>query len=88
MHLDTKHTSRPPAEIALLATIMATLLSACDQEPDSQNQVGASQTWSDEEEVIHQLKEVIRYEDEEASLRQEQMKALSLPVDSSATSKP
>ncbi|MEJ2694770.1 MAG: hypothetical protein P8166_17535 [Candidatus Thiodiazotropha sp.] len=36
--------------------------------------------WSDEQEVIYQLRELIRYEEEQERLHRESMQTLSLPV--------
>lgn len=37
--------------------------------------------WSDEQEVIYQLRELIRYEEEQERLQRESMRTLSLPLD-------
>jgi hypothetical protein len=73
---------------ATIIAIVATLLSACDASNERSAQSDNPTEWSDKEEVIHQLKEVIRYEDMEASLRQEQLEELRLPNDSAPANKP
>ncbi len=40
--------------------------------------------WSDQQEVIHQLREVIRYEDESDRLRREALRDLALDIDPAA----
>lgn len=75
----------PIASCYLLSLI---LLSACNSEISDSTQNISTSSSSDEQEIIHQLQEVIRYEDAQESLRQQQMRALSLPLDRSATPEP
>lgn len=59
--------------------ILALTLFACDADIERQTQGNSPTTWSDKEEVIYQLKELIRFEDMEAALKQDQLEALHQP---------
>ncbi|MCU7813355.1 MAG: hypothetical protein KZQ77_19285 [Candidatus Thiodiazotropha sp. (ex Notomyrtea botanica)] len=75
-------TQLPITTCCLLSLI---LLNACNREVSESTPNNSSTFSSDEQEVIHQLQEVIRYEDAQESLRQQRMRELSLPLDRSAT---
>ena len=59
-------------------------LSGCDGGKASPQAMPQDPTWSDRQEVIHQLRELIRYEDETERERREALRSLDLPVDSAA----
>ena len=67
-----------------LILLPAPLFLGCSEAPvDPDEQAGELQ-WSDRQEEIHQLRELIRYEDETERQRQAELEALALPVDSTA----
>jgi len=67
---------------ALPFCLMLLPLSGCSPEPPSPPPTAATApAWSDQQEVIHQLREVIRYEDENARVRREALRELALDVD-------
>jgi hypothetical protein len=61
--------------------LLACLPWGCCQAPETDQAPDKEQAWSDKQEVIHQLREVIRYEDETARQQQADLEALALPVD-------
>ena len=65
-----------PRGSALL--FLVCLLWGCSKVPESDNNPDTQQTWSDKQEVIYQLREVIRYEDETALQQQADLEALGL----------
>jgi hypothetical protein len=73
--------------VAIIA-ILASALVACKPDVEEKSQADNPPEWSDKEEVIHQLIEVIRYEDMEASLRQEQLEELRLPSENTPGNRP
>jgi hypothetical protein len=61
--------------------LMALLPAACSDAPPEPKRVNSDYSWSDRQEVIYQLQEVIRYEDEQERLQRDAQQAFSLPVD-------
>lgn len=72
-----------PAVFCLLSLLLP-LFWSCSETPTSTEKKTAQAPWNDRQEEIHQLQELIRYEDETARQRQAELEALALPVDSSA----
>lgn len=70
---------------ACLFLMLLPLLSGCSEAPPATNKKTGQPPWSDRQEEIHQLRELIRYEDETERQRQEELEALALPVDSITT---
>jgi hypothetical protein len=68
--------------------ILTSGLFACGRDVDKDTQADNSAEWSDKEEVIYQLKEVIRFEEMQASLRQEQLEEIHQATDSEPADKP
>lgn len=71
--------SPTPCATFLMAFLLLAL-GGCSDPPAAATRVKSDHTWSDEQEVIYQLREVIRYEDERQRLRQNALQRLSLPV--------
>jgi outer membrane biogenesis lipoprotein LolB len=71
-----------------LTSLAPFLLLGCTETPDEAHDRGADPTWSDQQERIHQLREVIRYEDVTQRQRQGELEALALPVDITAPAEP
>ncbi len=73
----------------LPACLMLLPLPGCGPEPPSPPPTAAAApAWSDQQEVIHQLREVIRYEDENERVRREALRELALDVDPAAVPEP
>ncbi len=71
---------RAPRRLCQLSPLLL-LCSGCNQPaPDIVQKASARPDWSNQQEVIYQLQEVIKYEDDEESVRQENLRKLSLPV--------
>ena len=64
------------------------ILGACTDPPPEPRRAKSDHTWSDRQEVIYQLREVIRYEDDQERLRLEALRSLDLPVDTATPAKP
>ncbi len=64
-------------------TLAATtlLLGGCSGSSPDASKPPSDPDWSDRQEEIYQLREVIRYEDAQASVRREALRALSLSFD-------
>lgn len=56
------------------------LCGGCEEPATPGTGRAADPAWSTQQEVIHQLREVIKYEDAEEALRQAELQGLSLPV--------
>lgn len=69
-------------------SLLPALIWGCSEAPEETAERLTDPAWSDEQEVIHQLREVIRYEDEKEHQRQEDLKELALPVDLIAPGEP
>ena len=67
-----------------LILLLAHLFWGCSKTPTATDEQAGGQQWSDRQEEIHQLRELIRYEDETERQRQAELEALALPVDSAA----
>ena len=71
---------RAPRRLCQLSPLLL-FSSGCDQPvPDTGQKKSAQPGWSNQQEVIYQLQEVIKYEDDEERVRQENLRTLSLPV--------
>ena len=70
-----------PARPCLLSMLLP-LISSCSEAPTSSKQNTEQPPWDNRQEEIHQLRELIRYEDETERQRQAELEALALPVDS------
>jgi hypothetical protein len=71
---------RAPRRLCQLSPLLL-FCSGCDQPvPDAGQKGSAQPDWSNQQEVIYQLQEVIKYEDDEERVRQENLRRLSLPV--------
>jgi len=57
-------------------------LAACTSEEPAPSP--ATPPWSDQQEVIYQLREVIRYEDESDHVQREKLRGLALDIDPAA----
>ncbi len=62
-------------------------LLGCTETPDGGETSSNDTALSDRKEVIHQLREVIRYEDEKELQRRAELESLALPVDVAAPAK-
>ena len=71
---------------ALIAAVP--LLIGCTEPPPESRRAKSDHTWSDQQEVIYQLREVIRYEDDQEWQRREALQNLALPVDAAPPSEP
>ncbi len=60
------------------------LLGGCSAPSPEPGTLDSDPDWSDRQEQIHQLQEVIRYEDEEERVRREALQSLTLSVDPAA----
>lgn len=69
---------RPP--FFHLAWLLPVLILGCSKAPEQTAKGHTDPAWSDEQEVIHQLREVIRYEDETERQRQQDLRDLALPA--------
>ena len=67
-----------------LLFLLISLFWGCSEKPTTANKENSEHPWSDRQEVVHQLRELIRYEDETAYQRQAELEALALPVDTTA----
>ena len=77
-----------PLRLHLLALFCLHSLWGCSEPADEAVHASPDQEWSDRQEVIHQLREVIRFEDEQERQRIEDLQALSLPIDPTPAAKP
>lgn len=62
------------------------MLGGCSDPSADTNKLTSDPDWSDRQEEIYQLREVIRYEDEQESVRREALRALSLSIDPTTSS--
>lgn len=67
-----------------LLLLLVTLSWGCSEAPSSAEKKADNPHWSDQQEEIHQLRELIRYEDETERQRQAELEALALPVETTA----
>lgn len=67
--------------VSSLASLLPILIWGCSEAPEETDKRLTAPAWSDEQEVIHQLREVIRYEDESERQRQADLENLALPID-------
>jgi hypothetical protein len=86
-HVSTERHSPPPR---LKPGVLLCVISpaGCCEPPRQAPPVAPQADWSDRQEVIYQLREVIRYEDERQRQRLEELQALSLPVTDAAADYP
>jgi hypothetical protein len=70
-----------------LMSLLPPLLWGCCEKSDTANKTGSDQAWSDQQEEIHQLRELIRYEDETERQRRAELEALALPIDATTPAK-
>ena len=73
----------PSLHLPIIA-FMLLLIAACSEAPHPP----AHDRWSTEEEVIYQLQEIIKYEDQQALLERQQLESLQLLRESAVTPKP
>jgi hypothetical protein len=85
-HAGTDRRSPPRLMPGVLLCVIS--LAGCSEPPRQAPPAAPKAHWSDRQEVINQLRELIRYEDERQRQSLEELQALSLPVADAAANYP
>ena len=70
----------PSLAVRLIWLAPVLLVAACSDAQHEPPRVKSDHTWSDQQEVIYQLREVIRYEDDQERQRRQELELLALPA--------